>query len=53
MDTEVMEVLKKMDRYSIINLKQKGISNRQISRELGVNRKTVARIWNAYQFIRD
>jgi len=38
-----------MDKYTIINLKQKGISNRKIALELGINRKTVARIWNQYQ----
>lgn len=38
-----------MDKYSIITLKKKGHSNRKIARELGINRKTVARIWKTYQ----
>ncbi len=38
-----------MDKYAIISLKKKGVSNRQIEKELNVNRKTIARIWNSYQ----
>lgn len=37
-----------MDKMSIINLKKKGQSNREISRTIGVNRKTIAKIWNEY-----
>jgi transposase len=44
-----MEVFKKMDRYTIITLKNRGKSNRQIAKDLGINRKTVARYWNAFQ----
>lgn len=42
-------MLRRMDRYSIINLKLKGYSNRAAARELKINRKTVARYWNDYQ----
>ncbi|MGI6560363.1 MAG: helix-turn-helix domain-containing protein [Saccharofermentanales bacterium] len=38
-----------MDRYTIITLKNRGKSNRQIAKDLGINRKTVARYWNAFQ----
>lgn len=38
-----------MDKHTIINLKLKNISNRQVARTLGVNRKTVARYWNEYK----
>lgn len=38
-----------MDRYTIINLKLKGISNREIAKQLSIDRKTVARYWNEYQ----
>lgn len=47
---EVMRgVLKLMDRYSVINLKEKGKSNREIAKELGIDRKTVAKYWNEYR----
>lgn len=42
-------MLSLMDRYSIINLKLKGYSNRAVARELKIDRKTVARYWNDYQ----
>ncbi len=37
-----------MDKHAIIKLKQKNISNRQVAKILGINRKTVARYWNEY-----
>lgn len=43
-----MEVFNKMDKYSIINLKIKGLSNRKIAVQLGINRKTVGKIWTDY-----
>ena len=38
-----------MDRYSIIKLKLKGNSNRSVAKELGLDRKTVAKYWDEYQ----
>lgn len=37
-----------MDKYAIIKLKTKGVSNRQASKILGINRKTIAKYWNEY-----
>lgn len=37
-----------MDKYTIIKLKQTGMSNRQVAKQLGVNRKTVNKYWNDY-----
>ncbi|MGD1822242.1 MAG: IS21/IS408/IS1162 family transposase [Pleomorphochaeta sp.] len=37
-----------MDYYSIIKLKQKGFSNRKVSKMLSIDRKTIARYWNKY-----
>lgn len=37
-----------MDKYTIINLKLKGHSNREISRQHGIDRKTVAKYWNEF-----
>lgn len=37
-----------MDKHTIIRLKQEGISNREVARLMGINRKTVARYWNAF-----
>ena len=42
-------MIKQMEKNAIILLKLKGQSNREISRNTGVNRKTVARYWNEYQ----
>jgi transposase len=44
----VMEVINQMNKYTIINLKQKGYSNRKIARELGIDRRTIGKIWNDY-----
>lgn len=38
-----------MDKYTIIKLKQTGMSNRQVAKQLGLNRKTVNKCWNDYQ----
>lgn len=38
-----------MDKHTIINLKLRGYSNRKAARELGINRKTVAKYWNEYK----
>jgi len=38
-----------MDKYTIIKLKQNGLSNRQVAKQLGMNRKTVGKYWNDYQ----
>lgn len=47
-----MEVLRSvinlMDKHTIIKLKKEGYSNRQISKMLPINRKTVAKYWNEY-----
>ncbi|XMB66710.1 IS21 family transposase [Mycoplasmatota bacterium zrk1] len=40
------EVLNLMDKHAIIKLKREGKSNREVSRLLGINRKTVAIYWN-------
>lgn len=37
-----------MEKYEIINLMKKGMSFREISRQTGINRKTVSRICNKY-----
>lgn len=37
-----------MDKHTIINLKRKGHSNREVNRITGINRKTVAKYWNEY-----
>jgi len=38
-----------MDKNAIITLKLNGKSNRQIAKDICINRKTVARYWNEYQ----
>lgn len=45
---EEFEVIDLMDKYAIINLKNKGYSNREVSRILSINRKTVGKYWNEY-----
>lgn len=37
-----------MDKYAIIKLKMEGVSNRQVAKILGIDRKTVADYWNEY-----
>ncbi|TFF63897.1 hypothetical protein EQF91_06585 [Helcococcus ovis] len=46
---EVKGVINLIDKHAIIRLKLEGISNREISKKLGVNRKTVAKYWNEYE----
>ena len=41
-------MINKMDKYSIITLKKKGSSFRQIAKDLGIDRKTVSKIWHQY-----
>ena len=41
-------MINKMDKYSIITLKKKGSSFRKIANELGIDRKTVSKIWHQY-----
>lgn len=38
-----------MDKHTIITLKNKGRSNREVARLTGFHRKTVSRYWNEYQ----
>lgn len=38
-----------MDKFSIIQLKNQGYSNRETSQILSIDRKTVAKYWNEYQ----
>lgn len=40
---EDLEVINLMDKHAIINLKNKGYSNRETSKILKINRKTVAK----------
>ena len=42
-------MINQMEKNAIILLKQNGQSNREISRNTGINRKTVARYWKEYQ----
>lgn len=42
-------MINKMDRYSIINLKNKGMSFRKIAKQLNVDRKTVSKICREYE----
>ena len=45
---EVEGVKDIMDKHTIIKLKQKGHSNRNVEKITGINRKTVASYWNEY-----
>ena len=38
-----------MDKKNIIMLKEQGLSNREVSRRTGHDRKTVSKYWNEYQ----
>jgi transposase len=37
-----------MDKYTIIKLKEEGFSNREVARQTGIDRKTVAKFWKSY-----
>lgn len=37
-----------MQKNEIIIEKKKGISNRQLAKQMGVDRKTIAKVWNEY-----
>jgi transposase len=38
-----------MEKCSVIKLKQRGLSNRDIARQTGIHRKTVAKYWREHQ----
>ena len=38
-----------MNKKDILGLKQQGVSNRAAAKQLGIDRKTVAKYWNEYQ----
>ena len=38
-----------LDKASIIRLKEQGLSNRGVARELGIDKKTVNKYWNEYK----
>ena len=38
-----------MDKKKIIELKERGLSNREVARQTGADRKTVSKYWNEYQ----
>ena len=38
-----------LDIATIIKLKEKGLSNRGVARELGIDKKTVNKYWNEYK----
>jgi DNA-binding NarL/FixJ family response regulator len=37
-----------MGKKDVIILKEQGLSNRAVSRELGLDRETVSKYWNEY-----
>lgn len=41
-------MINKMEKYTIINSRKKGMSFRKIALELGIDRKTVSRICHTY-----
>ena len=41
-------MMKLKDKHAIIKLKEEGHSNRDVARQTGIHRKTVARYWNEY-----
>lgn len=38
-----------LDKAAIIKLKEQGLSNRCVARELGIDKKTVNKYWNEYK----
>ena len=38
-----------MKKVEVITLKNKGLSNRAVARQIGIDRKTVARYWEEYK----
>ncbi len=42
-------MMKLIDLHAIIKLKERGMSNRKVADQLGVNKDTVAKYWNRYQ----
>ena len=38
-----------LDKAAIIRLKEQGLSNRGVARELGIDKKTVNKYWNEYK----
>lgn len=38
-----------LDKVAIIKLKEQGLSNRGVARELGIDKKTVNKYWNEYK----
>ena len=38
-----------LDKAAIIILKEQGLSNRGVARELGIDKKTVNKYWNEYK----
>ena len=43
------EMLKLFDKAKLITLKEGGMSNRKVAREMNINRKTVNKYWNEYK----
>ena len=39
-----------MKKVEIINLKNKGLSNREVARQTGINRETVSKYWEEYKY---
>ena len=38
-----------LDKAAIIKLKEQGLSNRGVARQLGIDKKTVNKYWNEYK----
>lgn len=38
-----------MKKVDVINLKNKGLSNREVARQTGLNRETVSKYWEEYK----
>jgi len=43
-------MVKFVDKKNIIMLKEQGLSNREVARQTGSDRKTVSKYWNEYRF---